>query len=291
VKITFVKGTFLIPFLLLLVYLGGFSVKNSFGDLILVILFGALGWFMVQTDWPRPPLLLGIVLGEIAENNLFIATRIYGAALLIQPGVIVIGLLILGALAYPLFKAWKQRQAGSEKPQVVADIEMTVILRRSIYGPLFALFFVGVFAFVVRDALFGYGVDFPRSAIFPLIIGSGSLVLALLAFGWEFWNSLRGAASDQPTLNPGMDLRLARRRTAAITGWIVGFFLGIWLLGFAVTSALATFLYLKLEANEKWPISSLLSLVAWAFFYGLFDYFLHLPFPEGQIFYWLKDWI
>ena len=79
-KITFVKGTYLIPFLLFLVYLGGFATKNSFGDMLLIVIFGAIGWLMVKFDWQRPPLLLGLVLGGIAENNLFIAEphlRIY----------------------------------------------------------------------------------------------------------------------------------------------------------------------------------------------------------------------
>src|SRR3990172_4684105 len=98
-KITNVRGTFLIPFLLLLVYLGAFTVKNSFGDLILLLLFGALGWFMVQFDWQRPPLLLGLVLGTIAERNLWISITAYGAiSWLLHPGVVIIGLLIIGGI-------------------------------------------------------------------------------------------------------------------------------------------------------------------------------------------------
>ncbi len=54
-RITYIKGTFVIPFLLLLVFLGGFAAKNSFGDMVLVLLFGALGWLMVKFDWQRPP--------------------------------------------------------------------------------------------------------------------------------------------------------------------------------------------------------------------------------------------
>ncbi|HEX5035102.1 MAG TPA: tripartite tricarboxylate transporter permease, partial [bacterium] len=50
-KITNIRGSLLIPFLLVLIYLGGFTVKNSFGDMIVVLLFGALGWLMVQFDW------------------------------------------------------------------------------------------------------------------------------------------------------------------------------------------------------------------------------------------------
>src|ERR1051325_11940078 len=61
-KVTFVKGTYLIPFLLFLVYLGGFAEKNSSGDMLLVVIFGAIGWLMVKFNWSRPALLLGLVL-------------------------------------------------------------------------------------------------------------------------------------------------------------------------------------------------------------------------------------
>ena len=72
VRITEVRGSLVIPFLLLLVFLGGFATKNAFEDLVLVLIFGALGWIMVQLDWSRPPLLLGLVLGPLAENRLFL---------------------------------------------------------------------------------------------------------------------------------------------------------------------------------------------------------------------------
>ena len=85
-KITNIRGALLIPFLLLLIYLGGFTAKNSFGDMLMVLIFGALGWFMVQFDWQRPPLLVGLVLGTITERNFWISTRAYGAGWLYPPG-------------------------------------------------------------------------------------------------------------------------------------------------------------------------------------------------------------
>jgi TctA family transporter len=114
-RITEIRGTFLIPFILLLVYLGGFTVKNAFGDLVLVILFGALGWLMVQYDWPRPPLLLGLVLGGIAEKNLFIATSAYGAGWLLRPGVILLALLIVAGIAYPYFERWRAERSAKQR--------------------------------------------------------------------------------------------------------------------------------------------------------------------------------
>jgi putative tricarboxylic transport membrane protein len=79
-KITHVRSSVLTPFILLLIYLGAFAEKNAFEDLIVVLVFGLLGWMMVQFDWPRPPLLLGLVLGPLAENRLFLASDNYGLA-------------------------------------------------------------------------------------------------------------------------------------------------------------------------------------------------------------------
>ncbi|MBI3001440.1 MAG: tripartite tricarboxylate transporter permease [Deltaproteobacteria bacterium] len=288
-KITHVKGTYLIPFILLLVFLGGFTVKNSFGDLILVLLFGVLGWFMVQMDWPRPPLLLGIVLGGIMENNLFISTMIYGASWLLHPGVVVISLLTMGAILYSVYQVRRQRRAANSGAEMVTmDVEMTVVLNRRVYGPLFALFFVSLFAYVLWEAFYGFGADFPRAAIFARIIGIPSLILALLAFAVELFQTMRREIGKPLGANPGVNLALARQRTLSMFGWILGFFLAIWFLGFNITVPLATFLYLKVGAGERWAGSLILSFLLGVFFYGLFDHFLHLPFPEGELFLWVK---
>ena len=63
-KITQVRGSRVIPFILLLIYLGGFAENNTFQDLLVVLLFGALGWVMVELDWPCP---LGWSLWEARE--------------------------------------------------------------------------------------------------------------------------------------------------------------------------------------------------------------------------------
>jgi putative tricarboxylic transport membrane protein len=294
-KITFVKGTFLIPFLLLLIYLGSFTVKNSFGDILLMLIFGALGWFMVKFDWQRPPLLLGLVLGGIAENNLFIATRIYGATWLMHPGVIVIGLLMLIGLLYPLFDAWRRRakeDAGKLdkiKPQATEKVFVPITPKTRIARALFALFFVALFAYVVYEAKFGFGAWEPRAALFPWVIGVPGLLLAIYVLFRDATQNTRlvKVGEGQPVSEPEIDPIIARQRTIAISGWMVGFFAAIWLLGFTAAAAVVTFLYLKFGAGEKWPISLALTAASWLFFFGLFDYGLQLPFPTGAI----LDWV
>jgi hypothetical protein len=250
---------------------------------------------MVKNDWQRPPLLLGLVLGGIAENNLFIATRIYGATWLMHPGVIVIGLLMLIGLLYPLFDGWRRRakeDAGKLdkiEPQATEKVFVPITRKTRIARALFAILFVALFAYVVYEAKFGFGAWEPRAALFPWAIGLPSLLLAIYVLIRDAWQNTRpvklqeAASASEPQIDP----IIARQRTIAITGWMVGFLAAIWLLGFTAAAAVATFLYLKFGAKERWPVAVGLSFIAWLFFYGLFDYGLQLPFPEGIVFEWV----
>ena len=110
-KITLVKGTLLIPFIVLLIYLGGFSAHNNFADLVVVVVFGLLGALMIWLDWPRPPLILGLVLGNWAENYLYISTARYGASWLLRPLVMPILVLTVAAIFYPM---WRKRVRSPE---------------------------------------------------------------------------------------------------------------------------------------------------------------------------------
>ena len=186
-KVTFVKGSYLIPFLLFLVYLGGFAEKNSFGDMLLVVIFGAIGWLMVKFDWSRPALLLGLVLGGIMENNFFIASRIYGYSWLWHPGVLVITFIIIAGIALPYLQAWFRRYrasegvSGAETKSVSVRTEALPLATR-IGQSLFALFVLGIFAYVVYQAKFGFGAFEPRAGLFPWVIGLPSLLLAICVF-------------------------------------------------------------------------------------------------------------
>ena len=76
-KITLVRGSLIIPFLLVLIFLGSFATNNHFADIVVMLLFGILGYFMVFCNWARPPLILGLVLGGLSERYLFITVQRY----------------------------------------------------------------------------------------------------------------------------------------------------------------------------------------------------------------------
>jgi putative tricarboxylic transport membrane protein len=294
-KITFIKGTYLIPLLLLLIYLGGFAVKNSFGDMMMVLLFGTIGWLMVKFDWQRPPLLLGLVLGGIAETNLFIASRIYGYSWLWHPGVLVIGAIILFGTLYPFLQRWFNKRASSadtsEAPRkLVKTRVVSVPLANRIGASVFAVLILGIFAYVVYQSKYGFGAFEPRAALFPWVVGLPCLVLAIYISFTEVFTAKREikVARYQVVEEREIEPMVERQRTFAIGCWIVGFFLAIWILGFIPASAIATFLYLKFGAGERWPVTLAITAGCWLFFFGLFDYALQMPFPQGALFEWVQ---
>jgi putative tricarboxylic transport membrane protein len=114
--LTFVRGSLLIPFLLVLVFIGSFTANNSVYDLIVTVIFGVLGYVMVLNGWPRPPLVLGLILGKIGENYLWISTSAYGAKWLAFPSVIILIVLTIAVVAYPTIKERRGR-AKYERPE------------------------------------------------------------------------------------------------------------------------------------------------------------------------------
>jgi TctA family transporter len=67
---------------------------------------------MVRFGWPRAPLVLGFVLGKLAETYLFISMSRYGFGWLAQPLVLALIALTVLVIAYPFIQERRQRNAG-----------------------------------------------------------------------------------------------------------------------------------------------------------------------------------
>jgi TctA family transporter len=104
-RLTAVRGHFLVPVILVLVFIGSYTANNHYGDILLMLSFGAVGYLMVAGGWPRAPFVLGLVLGKIVENYLYISVARYETAWLTRPIVLVLMGLALAAILYPLIQA------------------------------------------------------------------------------------------------------------------------------------------------------------------------------------------
>ena len=282
VKVTYVRGSLLIPFIMILIYLGAFAEKNAFPDMVLVLLFGGLGWVLEKLKWPRPPLILGLVLGSLAESRLFLSVENYGLSWIWRPQVLVlIAVTLFGAL-YPVVKGMREKKRrmaialaagenGCEKPRGHVNR----------WSAVFALALVMVLAIALWESRkFNF-----RAGLFPWAIGFPLLGLSLLQFAREI-TGRAGAPSRrrQSDEDPEVPAEVVSRRTRNMFAWIILYFLAIWLLGFSIGGALCCFFQLKFASREKWLITLVLTAGIWAFIYLLFDRTLHVPFPAGYLF-------
>lgn len=103
-RLTTIRGPLLIPFIILLTFVGAYTASNNMGDVTVALIFGGLGYLMVRFGWPRAPLVLGLVLGNIVESYLWVSTARYGAAWLTRPGVLVLIALACLVVVWPFFQ-------------------------------------------------------------------------------------------------------------------------------------------------------------------------------------------
>jgi putative tricarboxylic transport membrane protein len=65
-----VPSAILFPLVLALCFVGSFSLSNSSYDMTIALAFGVLGYFMRKHGFPAAPVVLGVILGPIAEDVL-----------------------------------------------------------------------------------------------------------------------------------------------------------------------------------------------------------------------------
>lgn len=104
---------FLIPGILTIVFMAAFQGSISLGDLWVLVGLGALSCFLKAIDWPLPPFILGVVLGEIIERYLFVSLGLYGWSWALQP----VPLFFLGLSAYVVLAPLFGKSLSRQKPK------------------------------------------------------------------------------------------------------------------------------------------------------------------------------
>ncbi|MBI4525805.1 MAG: tripartite tricarboxylate transporter TctB family protein [Deltaproteobacteria bacterium] len=125
--------------------------------------------------------------------------------------------------------------------------------------------------------------------LFPWVIGILLVALCLIQIVIDLtrWAAEpKSAAGFQASDGP--DKIQLRSRTINILSWILGYGIGIWLLGFDLALVLMLFGYFKFQSSESWRLSLWLTAAGYLFFWVIFDYTLRLPLPSSQVWFWIE---
>lgn len=262
----------LVPTVAFLTVIGSYAIHSNPHDTFVMFALGVLAWVLSKFGFSASPIVLGLVLGKIAEQG-FVQTYLIGSA---QGRVIEmffgrpisIGIIICAvfALIYPL---WMARRRKSQEQAVAPDNKpatlMVTLLIMAGSGVLLSQ----------MDGMSKLGAVFPSYILYAVLVLSGLLLIRLLK-----------TKHSTPFLQLGV-LPTARQSAVVVT-------IGLWTLfmstlGFALSSLLA-FTSIMLIANfEKPKLVPMLrnvsvSVVIVAAFYLLMKEVLLLRMPTGILF-------
>src|SRR6266496_438423 len=109
----------LTPLIVVVCAIGSYAVHNSMIDVWYMLIFGAVGYVFKKLDYPLAPLVLALVLGDLAENALRQSLIMSQGSLLIlfeRPISGAITIVALFFFALPIITPWWRRLRGASVP-------------------------------------------------------------------------------------------------------------------------------------------------------------------------------
>ena len=101
-NVTAVPNKYLVPIIALFCLVGAFAWRQMIFDMYLVVIFGVLGALLTRYGYSVPAFLLALLLGPLAEQNLYWSLEIGGMESFQRPIALVILLATISVLALPV---------------------------------------------------------------------------------------------------------------------------------------------------------------------------------------------
>lgn len=286
-KLATLRYTLILPIVMSIVFVGAFQGSRDWGDLYALFVFGVLGWTMKRLRWPRPPLILGFVLGAIIERYMFISTARYGWTWLERPVVVVLLAMALLGLLRPLLSELLARRRESRTGPRIGQPGFAA-------SDLFCVGLIGLTAVMLWQAR-TWQIE-AREA--PMIVGTITLICAVASLiNGVFHRSAVGPAQDRSGARDenrsihmdlvaddgGLASTVVFSRGAQFFGWFAAFMLSMATIGLIPTSVVYIVAYMRLGNREPWRLIAPMALGVAVFIYIVFDRFLTIPWPETLI--------
>jgi TctA family transporter len=289
-KLATLRYTLIMPCVLSLVYIGAFEASRNWGDLYALMFFGMLGWAMKHFKWPRPPLVLGFILGGILERYMFISIERYGVSWMLHPIVLVMFTMAAISLMQPILQ---DIRAHHGLRAMLSDFGRPVFTSDNVFNAgLLGLFLVMLY----QSLSWSF-----EARIIPTIVGTGAILFCSLSLATDvFKRPLEaGGLADKAkaVVSEKIHMDIASKtahlpggviliRGFIFFGWMLGFLSSMALIGLIPTVPIFIIAYMRLEGREKYRHAIIMAAVMVTLIYIVFDQLLAIPWPPTL----LGDW-
>ena len=294
-KVALIRIGILVPVVLAITYVGAFQGSGQWGDIYALLIFGLIGWIMKRLRWPRPPLILGFVLGGLVERYMFISIERYGANWIsiwrdfgdgdirFAPYVLIIFTVTLYGVLSPIIRGYISRakttkaksKFGFQKEAINPDFFFAVIL--------FGLFLT---AFMVASQW-----DF-EARLIPHVVS----VAAMIFIGWLILSALFVASGEKvETADVHFDISAdygdllsgeVFKRAARYFVWLLFFLAVASVVGLLPSMFLFMVGYMIFEGKESLKVTLIVASSVWVMSYLLFHKLLVIPWPQSVLVNW-----
>jgi len=294
-RVSTVRPEILLPIVLSLVFVAAFEGTHDWGDLYSVMIFGVVGWIMKRLGWPRPPMVVGLVIGGIFERYLYISTSLYGIGWLWHPSTIInaLGLsipvpvvgIVLVLVAWALYRPVSEivvsivaelRHVGSHPFRVSASAAFTMAIILFIAGAILL------------------SADWPPAAKpVPLTACYMALVAAALNLINELFGKQQvlkgnvdaGVATGGPGTEKdyGMSGAALRLQATGYFLWLAGLMVLVAVVGFIPAIAIFIFVYMHFGFREPAWAAALYAAATTLLCWFLFHRLLAVAWPQSLL--------
>jgi hypothetical protein len=265
----------IVPGVILFVFMGAWMSGADMGDWILLLVSGLMGIVMKRSGWPRPPLILAIVLGPIMEQAFQISMQAFGPRFIFRPVSVGIGVLIIVTLFLSVRGIIKNKSSGNNPSKGEGEE------KNSLLSFAFTLVWVVAFPLAIYSSL-----HWPRSVKqFPLLVSIPATVLMAFILIRDFvevrvvlqqagtlWEAIRVSTSG-----------ILLGKTLEFLAWLVGIIVVTLIAGQIVALPLYIGLYLLRWGGYNWKVAVLYAGTAWLVLYGFYDQLLHIVWHQSLL--------
>ncbi len=311
-RIAFVRPNVLVPLILAVMTIAAFQANRSIHDLVVMLAFGALGYFMKTYGWPRPPIIIAVILGGIIERFYGISSGAFDwvnfssptEGVFTRPAVIIIIAIAVGTAAYTVrmqrsVNRTMRRQeaefsgrtdvapppAGGSDDDAAQPAQAEPVTSRSrpsltsLLRPTPSGIFIALLAFAFAFTFWQTFEWTNQAARLPRVItvvGLG-LIAIYVTFHLAFPSSGGGRIMDIGRTLTEDTRRVLLLRTVKAIGSTFGLVFAIWLIGFQIALPAYVFLYLFFFGHVRWWVALFWLAVFLVLIYGFFDEVIHIP--------------
>ncbi|MEQ9609022.1 MAG: tripartite tricarboxylate transporter permease, partial [Kiloniellaceae bacterium] len=166
-RLSSINFDYIAPFMIMLIMFAAFQSSKAWGDLFALTLLGIMAIYMRRYGYSRPALVVGFVLAQGIETNLYQTVNFYGLEVFMRP-------IFLVLLAMAAISTWIGLKMVRMQKREANLLNMPLGVGQLIFLGLVVIFSAGI-VLLAQDLMF-------LGRIFPTVVGSIALVTAIALF-------------------------------------------------------------------------------------------------------------